>query len=131
MFLIHTLFVFVLIYIASALLAETIFTSKIEQKLPTGVRVGLGYFLSLFYFVSAWLFLSIRQAWIFGLLLLGFHIYGKISKGLLILEWKSLKNLLGKHVRVLGMFLLSANLFFNTFIFYIVYIWRKNKFFYS
>ena len=112
MFLIHTLFVFIVIYIVSALLAETIFTSKIEQKLPTGVLIGLGYFLSLFYFVSAWLILSIRQAWILGLLLLGFYIYGKISKGLLILEWNRLKNLLGKHARVLGVFLLAANLFF-------------------
>ena len=71
MFLFQTLFVFIAIYVSSALLAETIFTSKIERKLPTGVRVGLGYFLSLFYFVSAWLFLSIRQAWLFGLILLG------------------------------------------------------------
>ena len=71
MFLIHTLFIFIAMYIVSALLAETIFTSKIEQKLPTGVRVGLGYFLSLFYFVSAWPFMSIRQVWTFGLLLLG------------------------------------------------------------
>ena len=112
MFLIHTLFVFVVIYIFSALLAEIIFTSKIEQKLPTGVRVGLGYFLSLFYFVSVWLFLSIRQAWVFGLLLLGLYVYGKISKGLLSLKWYGFKELLRKHVRTLGVFLLSANLFF-------------------
>ena len=112
MFLIHTLFVLVVIYIVSALLAETIFTSKSEQKIPIGIRVGLGYFLSLFYFISAWLLLSIRQAWIFGFLLLGLYVYGKISKRLLIFEWNSLKELLGKHVKVLGMFLLSANVFF-------------------
>ena len=112
MFLLHTLFVFVVIYVSSALLAETIFTSKIEKKLPTGVRVGLGYFLSLFYFVSAWLFLSIRQAWLFGILLLGLYVYGKISKGWLVLEWGNLKCLLIKHAKTLGVFLLSANLFF-------------------
>ena len=100
MFLIHTLFVFVLIYIASALLAETIFTSKIEQKLPTGVRVGLGYFLSLFYFVSAWLFLSIRQAWLFGLILLGLYIYGKVSKGSLALERNKIKYLFKNYNKV-------------------------------
>ncbi|MEE3253568.1 MAG: hypothetical protein VX227_04780, partial [Nitrospinota bacterium] len=102
MFLLHTLFVFVVIYVSSALLAETIFTSKAERKLPTGVRVGLGYFLSLFYFVSAWLFLSIGQAWVLGLILLGLYVYGKISKGWLVLEWGNLKYLLIKHAKTLG-----------------------------
>ncbi len=112
MFLIHTLLIFVAIYIVSALLAETIFTSKIEQMLPAGVRVGLGYFLSLFYFVSAWLFLSMRQVWTFGLLLLGFYVYGKVFKGSLIPEWNGFKNLLKKHLKILGILLLYANLFF-------------------
>ena len=112
MFLIHTLFIFVAIYFVSALLAETIFTSKIEKKLPTGVLVGLGYFLSLFYFISAWLFLSIRQAWVFGLLLLGIYAYGKISKNLLALRKENFKALLNKHAKTLGVFLLLANLFF-------------------
>ena len=107
MFLIHTLLIFVAIYIVSALLAETIFTSKIEQMLPAGVRVGLGYFLSLFYFVSAWLFLSMRQVWTFGLLLLGFYVYGKVFKGSLIPEWNGFKNLLKKHLKILGILLLS------------------------
>ena len=47
-----------------------------------------------------------------GILLLGLYIYGKISKGLVILEWYDLKQLLRKHVTTLGVFLLSANLFF-------------------
>jgi hypothetical protein len=111
-FLIHTLLVFVTIYAISAVLAEIIFSSHAERKLPPAVRVGLGYFLSLFYFVSAWLFMSIRQAWLLGLVLLALYVYGKTSKGLLNLEWTFLKGLLKKHAKVLGIFLLSANLFF-------------------
>jgi hypothetical protein len=112
MFLVHTLLVFIAIYSVSALLAETIFTSHTERKIPTAVRVGLGYFLSLFYFISAWLFLSIRQAWILGLILLGLYLYGKTSKGLLTLNRDSVKVLLKKHLKTLGVFLVSANLFF-------------------
>jgi hypothetical protein len=112
MFLIHTLFIFSTIYAISALLAETIFTSPVERKIPIAVRVGLAYFLSLFYFVSAWLFMSIRQAWLLGLVLLGLYIYGKISKGLLNLGQNFIKGLLKEHAKILGVFLLWANLFF-------------------
>ena len=112
MFLVHTLLVFIAIYSVSALLAETIFTSHTERKIPAAVRVGLGYFLSLFYFISAWLFLSIRQAWVLGFILLGLYVYGKASKGLLIVNGDSVKALLKKHLKILGLFLVSANLFF-------------------
>lgn len=112
MFLAYTLLVFFIIYSISAFLAETIFTSPNEQKIPISTRVGLGYFLSLFYFVSAWLFMSIRQAWCLGLILLALYICGKTSKGLLALEWKSVKGLLKKHFKILCVFLLLANLFF-------------------
>jgi hypothetical protein len=112
MFLVNTLLVFIAIYSVSALLAETIFTSHTERKIPTAVRVGLGYFLSLFYFISAWLFLSIRQAWVVGFILLGLYVYGKASKGLLVLNGDPVKALLKKHLKVLGIFLVSANLFF-------------------
>lgn len=112
MFLIHTLFVFFAIYVISAVLAETIFTSHTERKIPTAVRVGLGYFLSLIYFVSAWLFLSIRQAWLLGLVLLTLYIYGKTSKRLLSFQWKTVREIFKNHTKIFGAFLLSANLFF-------------------
>ena len=70
MFLIHTLGILVAIYIMSAVLAEVIFTSETEKKLPTAVRIGFSYFLSLLYYYGAWVCMSIRQAWALGIILL-------------------------------------------------------------
>ncbi|MDO8811297.1 MAG: hypothetical protein Q7J38_04625 [Gallionella sp.] len=112
MFLISTLFVFTIIYAVSAILSEAVFTSDAERRLPLAVRVGFGYFLSLLYFVSAWLFMSIRQAWMLGIVLLALYVYGKFAKGLLVIKLGDAKNLLKKHLCVLAAFLLVANFFF-------------------
>ncbi len=79
MFLIHTLGILVAIYIMSAILAEIIFTSETEKKLPTSVRIGFSYFLSLLYFYGAWVCVSIRQAWVLGIILLIVYAYGKFG----------------------------------------------------
>lgn len=112
MFLISTLFVFIIIYAVSAILSEAVFTSAAERRLPLAVRVGFGYFLSLLYFVSAWLFMSIRQAWILGIILLALYVYGKFSKELLVVKRGDARTLLSKHLPVLGVFLIAANVFF-------------------
>jgi hypothetical protein len=112
MFLVHTLIVFFVIYVISAVLAETIFTSEVEQKLPLAVRVGFGYIFSLFYFSSTWWFLSIRQAWVLGVILCALYLYGKTSKQILNLEWNHLKQRIKKHGEVLCVLFVSANLFF-------------------
>ena len=63
----------------SAVLAEVIFTSETEKKLPTAVRIGFSYFLSLLYFYGAWVCMSIRQAWALGIILLIIYVYGKFG----------------------------------------------------
>jgi len=112
MFLIHTLLIFVSIYMMAAVLAEVIFTSEIEKKLPTAVRIGFSYFLSLLYFYGAWICMSIRQAWALGIILLIIYSYGKFGNILKALDKAQFKQLLSKHVKLLGVFLILANIFF-------------------
>ena len=112
MFLIHTLGIFVAIYTMSAILAEIIFSSELEKKLPTAVRIGFSYFLSLLYFNGAWIFMSIRQAWVLGIFLLIVYAYGKFGNPFKLSGEPKLKQLLKKHLKILGVFLILANIFF-------------------
>jgi len=111
MFLIHTLTIIVAIYTMSAVLAELIFSSELERKLPIAVRVGFGYFLSLLYFYGSWVCMSMRQAWALGILLLIFYTHGKFSKDHLP-SFLQFKLALKKHLKLLGIFLILANIFF-------------------
>ena len=112
MFLIHTLGILVAIYIMSAVLAEVIFTSETEKKLPTAVRIGFSYFLSLLYFYGAWVCMSIRQAWALGIILLIIYVYGKFGNLYKAFDAAQFKQLLNKHLKLLGVFLILANIFF-------------------
>ncbi len=112
MFLVHTLGIFAAIYTMSAILAEIIFSSELEKKLPTAVRIGFSYLLSLIYFSGAWLLMSIRQAWVLGLLLLISYTYGKFGNIFKPFDGAQFKQLLKKHLQLLSVFLILANLFF-------------------
>ena len=112
MFLIHTLGILVAIYIMSAVLAEVIFTSETEKKLPTAVRIGFSYFLSLLYFYGAWVCMSIRQAWALGIILLIIYVYGKFGNLYKAFDAAQFKQLLNKHLKLLGVFLILAHIFF-------------------
>ena len=112
MFLIHTLLIFVAIYTMSAVLSELIFTSETERKLPTAVRIGFSYFLSLLYFNGAWVCMSIRQAWALGIVLLIIYTYGKFGNIFQAFNRTQFKQLLNKHLKLLGVFLILANIFF-------------------
>lgn len=112
MFLISTLFVFIVVYGCSAILAETVFTSDAERRLPVATRVGFGYFLSLLYFAAAWLFMSITQAWVLGVLLLALYTYGKFGGGLTSEKFSRIRGVIWQHCKVLGAFLIVANIFF-------------------
>jgi len=96
----------------SAVLAEVIFTSETEKKLPTAVRIGFSYFLSLLYFYGAWVCMSIRQAWALGIILLIIYVYGKFGNLYKAFDTEQLKQLLNKHLKLLGVFLILANIFF-------------------
>ena len=112
MFLIHTLGIFSAIYTLSAILTELIFTSEVERKLPTAVRIGFSYFLSLLYFYGTWACMSVRQAWTLGVLLLIVYVYGKFGSIFKVFDRTQFKQLLKKHLRLLGVFLILANIFF-------------------
>ena len=112
MFLVHTLAIMVCIYTMSAVLAEVIFTSETEKKLPTAVRIGFSYFLSLLYFYGAWVCISIRQAWALGIVLLIVYAYGKLGNLFKAFDRAQFKKLLKKHLLMLGGFLFLANIFF-------------------
>lgn len=112
MFLISALFVFIVVYGCSAALAETVFTSEAERRLPVATRVGFGYFLSLLYFSAAWLFMSITQAWVLGVLLLALYAYGKFGGGLTSEKIAHIRAVIWQHCKVLGAFLIVANIFF-------------------
>jgi hypothetical protein len=112
MFLIHTLIIIVAIYSISAILAETIFSSEMEKKMPTAVRIGFSYFLSLLYFFGAWVCMSIRQAWALGILILIIYTYGKFGNIFKAFDGGHFKQLLKKHLKLLGVFLILANIFF-------------------
>ena len=112
MFLIHTLLIFVAVYTMSAVLAEVIFTSETEKKLPTAVRIGFSYFLSLLYFYGAWVCMSIRQAWALGIVVLIVYAYGKFGNIFKPFDGAQFKQLLKKHLKLLGVFLILANIFF-------------------
>ena len=112
MFLIHTLLIFIVIYTMSAVLAEVIFTSETEKKLPNAVRIGFSYFLSLLYFCGAWVCMSIRQAWALGIVLLIIYTYGKFGNIFKTFNGTQFKQLLNKHLKLLGVFLILANIFF-------------------
>ena len=112
MFLIHTSLIFVAIYTMSAVLAEVIFTSETERKLPTAVRIGFSYFLSLLYFNGAWVCMSIKQAWVLGIILLIIYSYGKFGNIFKTFDRTQFKQLLNKHIKFLGLFLILANIFF-------------------
>ena len=96
----------------SAVLAEVIFTSETERKLPTAARIGFSYFLSLLYFNGAWVCMSIRQAWVLGIILLIIYSYGKFGNIFKTFDRTQFKQLLNKHVKFLGLFLILANIFF-------------------
>ena len=112
MFLIHTLFIFIAIYSISAILAEIIFSSESEKKMPTAVRIGFSYFLSLLYFFGAWVLMSIRQAWALGILLIIIYAYGKFGNIFKAFDGAYFKQLLKNHLKLLGVFLILANIFF-------------------
>ena len=112
MFLIHTLLIFVAVYTMSAILAEIIFSSVFEKKLPTAVRMGFSYFLSLLYFYGAWVCMSIRQAWALGMVILIVYAYGKFGNPFRAFDRAQFKQLLKKHLKLLGVFLILANIFF-------------------
>ena len=109
MFLIHTLGILVAIYIMSAIMAEIIFTSETEKKLPTSVRIGFSYFLSLLYFYGAWVCISIRQAWVLGIILLIIYAYGKFGNLYKAIDGTHFIQLLKKHLKLLSVFLILAN----------------------
>ena len=96
----------------AAVLAEVVFTSETERKLPTAVRIGFSYFLSLLYFYGAWVCMSIRQAWALGIILLIIYSYGKFGNIFKAFDRAQFKQLLNKHVKLLGVFLILANIFF-------------------
>jgi len=96
----------------SAVLAEVIFTSETEKKLPNAVRIGFSYFLSLLYFYGAWVCMSIRQAWALGIVLLIIYTYGKFGNIFKTFNGTQFKQLLNKHLKLLGVFLILANIFF-------------------
>ena len=112
MFLIHTLLILIVVYTMAAVLAEVVFTSETERKLPTAVRIGFSYFLSLLYFYGAWVCMSIRQAWALGIILLIIYSYGKFGNIFKTFDKAQFKQLLNKHVKLLGVFLILANIFF-------------------
>lgn len=76
MFLLHALLVLCVIYWISALIAETVMTTEAERKLAPVIRVGYGFFIILAYFLGAWLYLSIQQAWVLGVILLLLYALG-------------------------------------------------------
>jgi len=96
----------------SAVLAEVIFTSETEKKLPTAVRIGFSYFLSLLYFYGAWVCMSIRQAWVLGIILVIVYTYGKFGNIFRTFDNAKFKQLLNRHLKLLGLFLILANIFF-------------------
>ena len=112
MFLIHTLLIFVAIYMMSAVLAEVIFSSETERKLPTAVQIGFSYLLSLLYFTGAWVCMSIRQAWILGIIILTIYAYGKFGNLFIAFARTQFGQLLKKNLLMLGGFLILANIFF-------------------
>ena len=112
MFLIHTLLILIAVYTMAAVLAEVVFTSETERKLPTAVRIGFSYFLSLLYFYGAWVCMSIRQAWALGIILRIIYSYGKFGNIFKAFDRAQFKQLLNKHVKLLGVFLILANIFF-------------------
>ena len=108
MFLIHTLLILIAVYTMAAVLAEVVFTSETERKLPTAVRIGFSYFLSLLYFYGAWVCMSIRQAWALGIMLLIIYSYGKFGNIFKAFDRVQFKQLLKKHVKLLGVFLILS-----------------------
>ena len=90
----------------AAVLAEVVFTSETERKLPTAVRIGFSYFLSLLYFYGAWVCMSIRQAWALGIILLIIYSYGKFGNIFKAFDKAQFKQLLNKHLNLLEVYLL-------------------------
>jgi len=112
MFLLISLFVVVVVYAVSALVGELVFASACEKKMPTAVRVGFGYFLSLVFFAGAWLLMPIQQAWVLGAAMLVLYLLGIRREATGGRLGAIIKERLPAHAKLLGAFLLLANLFF-------------------
>lgn len=76
MFLVNAFIVISVVYWISAFIAETVLTSGDERSLHPGVRVGFGFLISLIYFSSVCLLMSVQLAWMLGIILLSIYIYG-------------------------------------------------------
>lgn len=113
MFLIHCLWVSTFAYWWSALLAETIFVSDAEKRLPAPVRAGLGLLLSIIYFSAAWQLMSIGQAWMVGGGLLAVYTIGNLRRIFPAGSGRDrMKDLLAPHLRGWLASLAIAILFF-------------------
>jgi len=111
MFLLESLLVLTVVFWISAGIAECVMTTKAELSLGPAVRVGFGFFISLVYFAAACLFLSIQQAWFFGLILLMLYAYGNryaFLKG----DKRFFQHFIGTYIYTFLIFLLGSLIFF-------------------
>lgn len=115
MFLLHILLVITVVFWTSAIIAEAVMRSSEEVALGSALRVAYGFFISLAYFSAIWLILSIQQAWILGVILLGLY-SGKIFLCPVKKSVVRLRHFLRQYLRVYILFILGSFVFFTPLI---------------